>query len=123
MHYFYNNLLTAISYLERIFETIDEPVEVKDAKDAIEMPPIKGDVEFKDVTFTYTNKEIVLKNFNLKVKAGMSVALVGSTGSGKSTIVKKIAECVGNFAYLAQDNYYKSAAYINNSNIVCNKCP
>ena len=50
---FYNSMLTSISYLERIFETIDEPVNVKDAKDAYEMPPIKGTVEFKDVDFSY----------------------------------------------------------------------
>ena len=50
---FYNSLLTAISYLERIFETIDEPVNVKDAPGAVEMPPIKGEVEFSHVVFSY----------------------------------------------------------------------
>ena len=50
---FYNSLLTAISYLERIFETMDEPIRVKDAPDAVPMPPIHGDVEFRDVCFSY----------------------------------------------------------------------
>lgn len=72
---------------------IDDTEEVKKIYGSILEPkydmyePIKGDIEFKDVTFSYTQKEVVLKNFNLKVKAGMSVALVGATGSGKSTIV------------------------------------
>ena len=64
---FYNSLLTAISYLERIFETIDEEVEVKDAPDAIEMPPIHGKVDFKDVTFSYEDGIEILKKINLKL--------------------------------------------------------
>ena len=50
---FYNSLLTAIAYLERIFETIDEPVNVKDLPGAVDIPPIRGKVEFKDVAFSY----------------------------------------------------------------------
>ncbi len=88
---FYNSLLTAISYLERIFETIDEPVNVKDAEDAVEMPPIKGDVEFKDVSFSYEEGHPILKGINFKTKAGETYALVGPTGAGKSTIVNLIS--------------------------------
>lgn len=59
---FYNSLLTAISYLERIFETIDEPVVVKDREDAVEMPPIHGDVAFDHVTFSYEPGVPILKD-------------------------------------------------------------
>lgn len=88
---FYNSLLTAISYLERIFETIDEPVLVKDAEDAVEMPPIKGDVAFRDVSFSYEAGHPILKNISFKAKAGDTYALVGPTGAGKSTIVNLLS--------------------------------
>ena len=88
---FYNSLLTAISYLERIFETIDEPVLVKDAPDAGQMPPIHGDVEFKDVCFSYEEGHRILDRINFKVKQGETFAIVGPTGAGKSTIVNLIS--------------------------------
>ncbi len=88
---FYNSLLTAISYLERIFETIDEPVLVKDAEDAAEMPPIKGDVEFKNVTFSYEDGIEVLKKVSFKAQKGQTVAIVGPTGAGKTTIVNLLS--------------------------------
>ncbi|MCM1039080.1 MAG: ABC transporter ATP-binding protein/permease [Roseburia sp.] len=87
---FYNSLLTAIAYLERIFETIDEPVNVKDAPDAVEMPPIEGRVEFKDVCFSYEDGVQILNNVNFSVKPGDTYAIVGPTGAGKSTIVNLI---------------------------------
>lgn len=88
---FYNSLLTAISYLERIFETIDEPVLVKDAENAVEMPPIKGDVAFRDVSFSYEAGHPILKNISFEAKAGDTYALVGPTGAGKSTIVNLLS--------------------------------
>lgn len=88
---FYNSLLTAISYLERIFETIDEPVLVKDAQDAVPMPPIKGDVEFKNVTFSYEDDVKILKNVSFEAKQGQTVAIVGPTGAGKTTIVNLLS--------------------------------
>lgn len=88
---FYNSLLTAISYLERIFETIDEPVLVKDAEGATEMPPIKGDVEFKDVTFSYEDGIEILKKVSFKAAKGQTVAIVGPTGAGKTTIVNLLS--------------------------------
>ena len=88
---FYNSLLTAISYLERIFETIDEPVLVKDAEGATEMPPIKGDVEFKNVTFSYEDGVEVLKKVSFKAEKGQTVAIVGPTGAGKTTIVNLLS--------------------------------
>ncbi len=88
---FYNSLLTAISYLERIFETIDEPVLVKDKEGAGEMPPIEGKVEFKDVTFSYEDGIEILKKINFTVEKGQTVAIVGPTGAGKTTIVNLIS--------------------------------
>ena len=88
---FYNSLLTAISYLERIFETIDAPVLVKDKEDAGLMPPIKGEVEYKDVRFAYEDGVEVLHGVSFKVNPGESYAIVGPTGAGKTTIVNLIS--------------------------------
>ena len=84
---FYNSLLTAISYLERIFE----PVEVKDAPDATDMPPIKGDVSFENVKFSYEDGVPILKNVSFDVKQGQTIAIVGPTGAGKTTIVNLLS--------------------------------
>lgn len=88
---FYNSLLTAISYLERIFETIDEPVNVKDAPDAVEMPPIRGGVEFQNVSFSYEEGHPILRDISFSTAPGETCALVGPTGAGKSTIVNLIS--------------------------------
>lgn len=88
---FYNSLLTAVSYLERIFETIDEPVLVKDSEGAKEMPTIKGEVEFKDVTFSYEDGVKVLNGISFKAGIGDSIAIVGPTGAGKTTIINLIS--------------------------------
>jgi ATP-binding cassette subfamily B protein len=87
-----NVFITAVAYLERIFEALDEPVAVRDKLEAVEMPSINGDVEFKDVTFAYSDADTnVLENVSFKVKAGESVALVGPTGAGKTTIVSLVS--------------------------------
>ena len=88
---FYNSLLTAISYLERIFETIDEPVVVKDRKDAVEMPPIHGDVAFDHVTFSYEPGVPILKDVSFHANQGQSFAVVGPTGAGKTTLVNLLS--------------------------------
>lgn len=88
---FYNSLLTAISYLERIFETIDEPVLVRDAPDARPMPPIQGTVEFQDVCFSYEEGHRILDHINFTAGKGETYAIVGPTGAGKSTIVNLIS--------------------------------
>ena len=88
---FYNSLLTAIAYLERIFETIDEQVNVKDAPDAVPMPPIKGEVNFQNVCFSYEDGVQILNNVNFTAKPGDTYAIVGPTGAGKSTIVNLIS--------------------------------
>lgn len=88
---FYNSLLTAISYLERIFETIDEPVAVKDVPDAVEMPPITGKVTFDHVDFSYEDGVKILDNVSFTAQPGESFAIVGPTGAGKTTIVNLLS--------------------------------
>lgn len=87
----YNNFINNIAYLERIFETMDEPVTVDDAPGARELPLIRGEVEFRNVTFGYEPGIPVLEHVNLKVSAGESIALVGPTGAGKTTVVNLIS--------------------------------
>ena len=88
---FYNSLLTAISYLERIFETIDTPVAVKDAPDAKEMPPITGEVRFDHVSFSYEEGIKTLDDVSFTAMPGESFAIVGPTGAGKTTIVNLLS--------------------------------
>lgn len=87
----YNTFINAIAYLERIFEMMDEPVTVDDAPDATVLPAIQGSVTFDDVTFSYDNEINILEHFNLDVKPGESIALVGPTGAGKTTVVNLIS--------------------------------
>jgi len=82
----YNQLMDAMSYLERIFQVLDEPVSVEDGADARELPPIRGDVAFE-----YEKGIPVIKHVSFDVKAGESIALVGPTGAGKSTIVNLLS--------------------------------
>jgi ATP-binding cassette subfamily B protein len=86
-----NTFITAVAYLERIFETLDEPVAVKDIEGATEMPAIVGEVSFEDVTFKYEEGPNILEHLSFEVKPGESVALVGPTGAGKTTIVNLIS--------------------------------
>lgn len=87
----FNDFINNIAYLERIFETMDEPVAIDDHEDAYELGEIKGDVEFRNVTFAYEAGKDVLKDMSFKVKAGERIALVGPTGAGKSTVVSLIS--------------------------------
>lgn len=87
----YNAFINAVAYLERIFETLDEPVTVKDAPDAKPLKPVQGQVTFDNVTFGYDAGHTVLENLSFDVKAGESVALVGPTGAGKTTVVNLIS--------------------------------
>jgi len=87
----YANLQSAIAGAERIFELLDEPVPLTDAPDAVAMPPLVGRVELDDVSFAYRDGEPVLENVSLVAEPGQTVALVGETGAGKTTIAHLIA--------------------------------
>lgn len=88
---FYNNLITNFAAAERIFEILDIDPDLKDLKGAKDMPEIKGSVEFKNVNFCYDDGIKVLNNINFNVNPGETVALVGPTGAGKTTIVSLIS--------------------------------
>lgn len=87
----FNNFVNAVSYLERIFETLDEPIKVNDKENAECLPKIEGNVEFDNVTFSYDESKTILNKLSFKVNKGESVALVGPTGAGKTTIVNLIS--------------------------------
>jgi len=87
---FYALAQGSLSAGERIFSLIDEQPEITDSPDATSFEKIKGEIVFKEVTFHYHPDKPVLKNFNLHIKAGQSIALVGPTGHGKSTIANLI---------------------------------
>lgn len=88
---FYNAIINAMAYLERIFETMDEKPSVTDAPNAKELPAIQGQVEFKNVVFGYEEADRILDDVSFKVEPGDTIALVGATGSGKTTIVSLIS--------------------------------
>ncbi len=87
---FYTQAQSAFAGLERIFLLLDEPSKLQDAIDAIEMPPMRGEVTFETVTFGYTSNQRVLNGVSLHAKPGQMIALVGPTGAGKSTIINLI---------------------------------
>lgn len=88
---FYNSLIMSFASAERIFEIMDIKPDIIDINNAVKMPKIKGTVEFKNVTFGYEDGTTVLDNVSFKVKPGETVALVGPTGAGKTTIVNLIS--------------------------------
>lgn len=83
----YNNFQTAVAGAERIFEILEEEPEPADAPDALPLTAPRGEVEFSHVTFGYQEKEPVLKDVSFRVPAGTRVAVVGSTGTGKTTLI------------------------------------
>jgi len=88
---FYNALITASAYLERIFETLDIEPDIKDNPKAVTMPEIKGNVTFENVSFRYEEGKNILNNVSFSIKAGETIALVGPTGAGKSTIINLLS--------------------------------
>jgi ATP-binding cassette subfamily B protein len=86
----YSQLQRAMAAGVRIFEVLDLEPEVKDEPDAVELPQIEGDIKFENVRFHYVPGIDVLKDINLHIKPGENVAIVGSTGAGKSTLVTLI---------------------------------
>lgn len=87
----FNNFINNIAYLERIFETLDEPATIADKPNAQDIGDITGEVKFGDVTFSYEQGKTVLEHISFDVKPGESVALVGPTGAGKSTVVSLLS--------------------------------
>ncbi len=87
----YTQLQRSMAGGERIFEVLDTEPEIRDAPDAIELEDVRGEVEFRNVDFKYTNDVDVLRDFSLHVKPGETVALVGQTGAGKTTVTALVA--------------------------------
>ena len=88
---YYNQMINTVSYLERIFQLMDEPVTVTDVEGAEDLPPMKGEVDFEHVVFEYEKDRPILKDVSFHVPAGESIALVGPTGAGKSTIINLVS--------------------------------
>ena len=88
---FYNQLVTNIAGAERIFEILDTPPSIADEEGVTEMPLIQGEVTFEHVNFSYDDKVKVLDDVSFRIKPGETIALVGATGAGKSTIVNLIS--------------------------------
>ena len=88
---FYNSMVTTGAYVERIFELLDENEDITDRPGAKELPPIRGHVTFENVNFSYEPGNPILKNVNFTITPGMSVAIVGPTGAGKTTIVNLLS--------------------------------
>ena len=87
----FNNFINNIAYLERIFEPLDGPATIADKPNAQDIGDITGEVKFDDVTFSYEQGKTVLEHISFDVKPGESVALVGPTGAGKSTVVSLLS--------------------------------
>lgn len=83
----YNTIQAAIAGGERVFKIMDEVPDIVDSNDAKDIESLKGEVVFNDVSFGYNEEKMVLKNINLNAKPGESIALVGPTGSGKTTVI------------------------------------
>lgn len=89
---FYNSVLTAMASIERIFEIMDTPADVRDRSALTPpLPPIEGRVTFDHVDFAYDSKTQVLRDVSFEVRPGQTIALVGPTGAGKSTVVNLIS--------------------------------
>lgn len=88
---FYNSLITNLAAAERVFEILDIKPDIVSINDAVTMPKIKGDIEFKNVKFGYDDGTVVLDDISFKVLPGEVIALVGPTGAGKTTIVNLIS--------------------------------
>lgn len=78
---------SAMAGAERVFGMMDQEPDVKDRPDAIQLPPLKGEVIFENVSFEYIKGKLVLENINLTVQPGETIAILGATGSGKSTMI------------------------------------
>lgn len=87
----YNSIQAALAGAERVFEIIDTPAEVDNAADSPLPTPVKGNVRFSDVSFGYLPNQPIIKHMTLEAKAGQTVALVGPTGAGKTTLINLLS--------------------------------
>lgn len=83
----YTSILNAITGAERVFEIMDQNDETDEGKKVLLPADIKGNISFRNICFSYVQSEPVLKNFNLEISSGQKIAIVGKTGSGKTTII------------------------------------
>jgi len=88
---FYNTIQSAMAAAEIIFETLDTKPEIIDAPDALELPTVKGEIQFDNVTFGYDPSHPVLSDINVHIEPGATLAIVGPTGAGKSSLVKLLS--------------------------------
>lgn len=84
----YNSLQATMAAGERIFDLLDTPPDIVEPSEAIELPPLRGEVRFEKVSFSYDDEAIVLDDLSLTVQAGQTVSFVGATGAGKSSLIK-----------------------------------
>jgi ATP-binding cassette subfamily B protein len=87
----YTTYQAGMAALDKIFELLDEEPDLQDKPDAIELPPVRGEIEFEDVTFSYGGADPALCEVSLHVPPGQTLALVGATGAGKSTLAKLVS--------------------------------
>ena len=85
-----SSLAQVSSNLEQVFDTIDYPVDIQDKENPIELKDVRGKVDFEDVTFSYDEDVNILEHFNLHVRPGEMIALVGPTGAGKTTVINML---------------------------------
>ena len=86
----YGNIQKAVAAAERVFDVLDTDEEIKDSADAKQLPPVKGNVKLNDVKFSYVEGELAIKGITMEAQPGQMVAIVGASGSGKSTIANLI---------------------------------
>ncbi|HNT65605.1 MAG TPA: ABC transporter ATP-binding protein [bacterium] len=86
----YNIMQSAMASSERIFKLLDEKPQIRIPENPQQLPKIRGEIEFRDVSFTYNNKDWVLSNISFKIRPGERVAIVGATGAGKTSIISLI---------------------------------
>jgi ATP-binding cassette, subfamily B, bacterial len=87
----YTTYQAGMAALDKIFDLLDEEPEIRDAPDAVELPRVRGEIRFEDVAFSYGGDQPALADVSLDIPPGQTVALVGATGAGKSTLVKLVA--------------------------------
>ena len=84
------NLQEGLAAAARVFTILDTPATIQDRSQAKPLPPVKGHIEFQNVRFSYPDGKVALDGINLKIKKAQSIALVGASGAGKSTIINLI---------------------------------